>query len=151
MEISQAGLQFIASRESLALVSYRPIPEDPNWTLGYGRISGITEGMTTTSEQALDWLRQDVQGPENVVNHYVTYQLEQFQADALISLIYNIGGSAFTHSSALKYLNQGDIDNFVNQAFSEENGFVKAGGKVIQGLVNRRSAESNLFLTGSYT
>lgn len=63
---------------------------------------------------------------------------------AAISLSYNIGVSAFCGSTVARRFNGGDWQAGCD-AFALWN---KAGGKVVQGLVNRRAAERRLCLTG---
>jgi lysozyme len=65
------------------------------------------------------------------------------QLSASLSLSYNIGTSAFCRSTAAKRFNAGDwkagCDAFLL--------WVKAGGRTVQGLVNRRQAERTLCLS----
>ena len=45
-------------------------------------------------------------------------------------------------------LNQsGNLEGFAYEAFDPEEGFVKAGGKIVPGLQNRRAKERDLFFT----
>ncbi|MBB5985946.1 lysozyme [Sphingobium lignivorans] len=63
---------------------------------------------------------------------------------ASISLSYNIGNAAFARSTVARRFNAGDWKGGCD-AFLMWN---KAGGRVVQGLVNRRQAERKLCLTG---
>jgi lysozyme len=94
-----------------------------------------------TDQQVLDLLSQDVQPAENAVNAGVKVALNQNQFDALVSFTFNVGVGAFSGSTLLKVLNQGDYDGVPAQ-LSRWN---KAGGKVVQGLVNRRDNEIKLW------
>ncbi|MNN58264.1 Lysozyme RrrD [compost metagenome] len=76
------------------------------------------------------------------VSKAVTVALNQNQFDALVSLAYNIGASAFSQSTLVKKLNANDIRGAADQF----DVWVNAGGKRMQGLVNRRSKEKQLFL-----
>jgi lysozyme len=76
------------------------------------------------------------------VNNSVTIPLNQNQFDALVSLAYNIGTGAFSKSTLVKKLNTGDIRGAADQF----DVWVNAGGKRMQGLVNRRTKEKTLFL-----
>ena len=76
--------------------------------------------------------------------------LDNNQTAALTSLIYNIGEDKFKKSDAWnKGLRVGDIDRFKKEAFDETIGFVKdkKGGRILNGLVNRRREEQKLFET----
>ena len=76
----------------------------------------------------------------------ITVQLEQHQVDALACLVYNIGNGGFKSSSVLKDINK----NITSGTVIEEhwNAWNKAGGKVLQGLVNRRKKEYEYFSKG---
>jgi lysozyme len=67
------------------------------------------------------------------------------QAAASISLAYNIGTSGFCKSTAARLMNAGDWKGGC-LAIAR---FNKAGGRVIQGLVNRRADEVRLCLKGA--
>jgi lysozyme len=67
-----------------------------------------------------------------------------YQLAAATSLSYNIGIGAYCRSTAAKLFNSGDLRSGCNQ-FAR---WRKAGGVVVQGLVNRRKAETELCLTG---
>ena len=62
---------------------------------------------------------------------------------AFTSLAYNIGTTNFSKSSALRHFNAGN-KMAAAEAIQLWN---KAGGKVLNGLVRRREAERELFLT----
>jgi GH24 family phage-related lysozyme (muramidase) len=77
------------------------------------------------------------------VRTYVTVQVNQNQFDAMVSLDYNIGGGNFKNSSVVTNLNKGDVAAAA-ESFKLWN---KSGGKVVQGLINRRELEVALFNT----
>jgi len=77
------------------------------------------------------------------VQNYVTVPVNQNQFDAMVSLDYNIGGGNFKNSSVVANLNKGDVAAAA-ESFKLWN---KSGGKVVQGLVNRRELEVALFNT----
>ncbi len=94
-----------------------------------------------TRDQAFDLLRSDVAIAEQAVNTYVTVPLTQAQFDALVSFTYNLGSGNFKNSDLLKKLNAGQYDAVPG----ELNKWVYGGGKVLPGLVTRRSDEGTLF------
>ena len=69
--------------------------------------------------------------------------LSQSQFDALVSLVFNIGGGAFRKSTLLQKLNAGDYAGASNEFMR----WIKAKGRVLGGLVTRRAAERALFLS----
>ncbi len=66
-----------------------------------------------------------------------------YQFAAAISLTYNIGPAAFARSTVARRFNAGDWRGGCDAFLS----WVMAGGKRVQGLVNRREAERKLCLT----
>ena len=79
---------------------------------------------------------------KNAVSRYVSVPLTQNQFDALVSFCYNVGQSSLLSSTLLKKLNNKDYKGASNE-FLKWN---KSGGKVLQGLVNRRKDEREVFL-----
>jgi len=146
MSVSNKGVDLICEFEGKRLVAY----DDGVgvWTIGFGTIkypSGnrVKKGDTCTLEQAKEYMRHDLIEFEHAVNSSVKAPLNQNQFDALVSLAYNIGSSAFKSSTLVKKLNAGDYQGAADQF----NVWVNAGGKRMQGLVNRRDKEKLLFLS----
>jgi len=94
-----------------------------------------------SDSQVLDLLKQDMTPAAQVVTNKVTVPLNQNQFDALTSFTFNVGGAAFSGSTLLKLLNQGQYDEVPPQLRR----WNKAGGKVVQGLINRRENEIKLW------
>lgn len=139
MQISQEGLSLIKKFEGCKLESYKCAAGV--WTIGYGSTKGIKEGMTITQEQADELLLKDVSVFEDNVINAVTMPLTQYQFDALVSWTFNLGGANLKASTMLKKLNAGEYEEVPSQIKR----WNKAGGKVLQGLIRRREAESLLF------
>ena len=138
---SQNGIEFIKSFEGCVLKAY---PDAVGiWTIGYGHTNRVTSGMTITAAQAESYLKSDLSKTENFVNSCVTIELSQNMFDALISFAFNVGNGALKRSTLLRKLNQGDT----NGAAKEFDRWIYAGKKILPGLVKRRSAEKELFLT----
>ena len=62
--------------------------------------------------------------------------------NSLVSLSYNIGISSFMNSTLLKKVNANPNDITIGLEFAKWN---KGGGKILNGLVKRRAAESELY------
>ena len=146
MSVSNKGVDLICEFEGKRLVAY----DDGVgvWTIGFGTIkypSGnrVKKGDTCTLDQAKEYMRHDLIEFEHTVNSSVKVPLNQNQFDALVSLAYNIGSNAFKSSTLVKKLNSGDYQGAADQF----NVWVNAGGKRMQGLVNRRDKEKLLFLS----
>ena len=146
MHISPSGIDLICNFEGKRLTAY----DDGVgvWTIGFGTTvypNGIKvmKGDTCTEAQAKTYMAHDLKKFEATVNKAVTVQLNQNQFDALVSLAYNIGTNAFSKSTLVKKLNANDIRGAADQF----DVWVNAGGKRMQGLVNRRAKEKALFLS----
>ena len=146
MLVSNKGVDLICEFEGKRLVAY----DDGVgiWTIGFGTIKypngvRVKKGDTCTLEQAKEYMRHDLIEFEHTVNSSVKVPLNQNQFDALVSLAYNIGSSAFKSSTLVKKLNTCDYQGAADQF----NVWVNAGGKRMQGLVNRRDREKLLFLS----
>jgi len=145
MVVSLFGVDLICGFEGKRLNAY----DDGVgvWTIGFGTTiypNGIKvkKGDTCTEAQAKAYMAHDLKEFESAVNNAVTVPLNQNQFDALVSLAYNIGTGAFAGSTLLKKLNSGDYKG----ASAQFDVWVKAGGKRMRGLVNRRATEKSLFL-----
>lgn len=128
--------------EALRLEAYLPTPED-RWTIGWGHTKGVHKGMTITRAEAEQFFDNDVKWAEDAVNKHVTVGLTQHQFDALVSLTFNIGATAFKKSTCLKRLNAGDYEGAA-EALTWWN---KQNGKTLRGLVRRRAEEKEYFLS----
>ena len=141
MEISEKGIDLIKEFEGLELVSY--LCPAKVWTIGYGHIKGVEEGMEWTEEQAEEALKEEVIGYCRFVEEYVKVPLNQNQFDALVSWTYNLGPTSLKNSTMLKVLNEGNYDQVPEQIKR----WNKARGQVLNGLVRRRDAEAELFVS----
>ena len=101
------NIELIKEHEGLRLTAYLPTPNDV-WTIGYGHTKTARQGMTITARQAEDLLYSDLAWVEKVIADKVKVNLTQNQYDALASLIFNIGATAFGKSTVLRKLNAGD-------------------------------------------
>ena len=145
MKLDSAGIDLISQFEGLRLNAY----DDGVgvWTIGWGTTvypngAKVKKGDSITLEQAKQYKAHDLAKFEKAVNDAVKVPLNQNQFNALVSLAYNIGVSAFTNSTLVKRLNEGNYKAAADQFLV----WVNAGGKRMQGLVNRRNKERELFL-----
>lgn len=117
-------------------------------TIGYGHTAGLTEadvinGRTITQQQADVLLDNDYADFERRVEKLVTVPITENQLGALTSFAYNLGIGSLKNSTLLKLLNGGDPKSAANEFMK----WTKANGKVLPGLVTRRSAEHDLFVS----
>ncbi|OOF55775.1 lysozyme [Rodentibacter genomosp. 2] len=144
MKISEKGINHIIRDEGERLMAYQDIVGI--WTIGVGHtgfVDGkpVARGMTITKEKSREILKVDLARFEKAVNANVKVPLTQNQFDALVSLAFNIGEGAFSRSTLVRKLNAGDYQGASQQFLVWKN----AGGKVSQGLLNRRKREKALF------
>lgn len=141
MNISRAGLELIKDFEKLRLTAY--LDAVGVWTIGYGHTRSALPGMQISEARALDLLSQDVENAEFAVQRLVRAPLTQYQFDALVSFVFNVGQPAFKASTLLRVLNERADPMRVASEFKR---WVYAKGKRLDGLVRRRAAERLLFL-----
>ena len=147
MKTSEKGLEFITKHEGEVLSVYDDVAGFP--TIGVGHLirdddPDFSGGITHA--QAIELLRKDAEQAEDSVSNRVTVDLTQTQYDALVSFVFNIGGGAFRNSTLVRLLNEGRYNDVPEQLRR----WNKAGGKVVQGLINRREAECQLWKDGVY-
>ena len=142
MKISDAGLALIRSFEGLRLNAYDDVAGKQ--TIGYGHLikSGETFDGGITQEDAESLLESDVSTTEKCVTSLVRAAIAQNEFDALVCFAYNLGCRALQNSTLLRRVNVDDMEGAAEQFLRWD----MAGGKVVQGLTNRRIAERALFL-----
>lgn len=143
MQISQKGLDALEVEEGSKLVGYkdsRGIPTVGVGHTGYVDNVPVTVGMKITKEKSDQLLREDLAWVQRTIAAYVKVPLNQNQYDALCSLIFNIGQTAFCTSTILRKLNAKDYagaaDHFLDW---------KRAGKDADILLPRRKRERAMF------
>lgn len=140
MKTSTEGIALIKKFEGCELEAYRCSADVP--TIGYGHTRGVSDGDTCTQEEADQLLKDDLEEFEDYVKDLVDIELSQNEFDALVAWTYNLGPTNLRESTLLKRLNDEDRGDVPFQMKR----WNKASGKVLDGLVRRREAESLLFL-----
>ena len=148
-QISPHGLEKLKQWEGLKTKAYKDA--GGVWTIGYGHtaMAGSPQpyqGQVITAAEAENILLKDLAQYEAAVENNVNVKLNDNQFAALVSFAFNVGIGAFKNSTLLKKLNQGDF----NAVPTELMKWTKAGGKKLQGLVNRRRAEGYLWMEGAF-
>ena len=144
--LNKASLNLIKRWEGCKLKAYKC--SAGVWTVGYGLTTSagfIEVGPDTVITQAeADWyLEKTVEKFLAEIKPAITAPINENELGAFTSLAYNIGPTAFRKSSVLRHFNGGNKDRVPTSIRM----WRKAGGKVVKGLVNRREAEVDLFLT----
>ena len=147
MKTSQACIQLIKKFEGFSAKPYLCPAGVP--TIGYGSTRD-TDGKPITLQhppiteaQARALLAATLVTYEDAVNRYVKVPLNQNQFDALVDFAYNAGAKNLLTSTLLKKLNAGDYAG----ASKEFGKWVYGGTKKLNGLVKRREAERQLFIS----
>lgn len=103
----------------------------------------IQMGDTITLEQSKEMFAKVLKTFEVGVNSLTRDDINQNQFDALVSFAYNVGLGALQGSTLLKRVNKNPNDfEGIEEAFMM---WVYAGGRVVNGLVNRRKKEIKLY------
>lgn len=144
--VNQATLDLIREFEGERLTVYKDPIGLP--TVGVGHLvlpeDHLHVGDVISRERSDALLRHDLRTACETVSKLVTGVLNDSQFGALVSFVFNLGTANFQKSTLLRFVNQ---RNWAGAA-GEFGKWVKAGGKVLPGLVRRRAAERALFLKG---
>ncbi|WP_380178994.1 lysozyme [Kalamiella sp. sgz302252] len=145
MQISEKGIRFIKAEEGEKLSGYLDVVGIPTIGVGHtGSVDGtpVSTSMVISEEKSTELLRKDLAVVEKAIARHVSVPLTQNQYDALCSLIFNIGVTAFANSTVKKKL---DEKNY--SAAAEAFLLWKRAGKALNILLARRKREKELFLS----
>lgn len=119
------------------------------WTIGWGATRDglhgfVNQNTVWTQQQCDERLVADLRRYANEVSQAIgDAPTTQAQFDALVSFHYNTG--AIGRATLTKKHNAGDYAG----AAKEFGRWVRAGGRVLKGLVRRRASEARLYASGS--
>ncbi|MGR6496952.1 lysozyme [Pseudomonas fulva] len=113
-------------------------------TICYGHTATARLGDRRTPEQCKEQLSKDLLIAIEDVESRVRVPLTVERRAALVSFVYNVGGTRFGNSTLLRKLNAGDSRG----ACAELSKWVYAGGARLNGLVSRRAEERALCEVG---
>ena len=143
MKTSQNGIELIKLFEGCKLKSYK-CPAGV-WTIAYGNTfyldgSKILMGQKISQIEADMLLLKLLPKYEATVDRNIKISLTQNQYDALVSFCWNCGSS----QALFRLVNQKATDEVIYDWWI--NHYVTGGGKLLQGLINRRRKEADLFI-----
>lgn len=150
MKTTRAGIDLIKKFEGFSPVAYRCPAGYP--TIGYGHAIGKEEKFgRITVKEAEELLMRDLSYFEGQVSRMLQVQVNPHQFSALVSFAYNLGAHRLKQSTLLRLLNAEDYAGAAKQ-FGRWI-YARDDGKNVrlEGLVRRRKAEMEMFLTGSTT
>lgn len=121
---------------SAKLTAYNDGLDNP--TIGWGHTAGVKYGDKCTVAQAEKWLLEDIASDNAIPRREITGQMNQNQANGLMSFFFNVGGGVIQTSEHLKeYINSGNWEG----VYSVMRLYINKGTPVEQGLRNRREKE----------
>ncbi len=148
-KVSQKGINLIKYFEEFRSAAYRCSAGIP--TIGYGTTFYPNGQRVTMSDPPIneEWAEQlllkNLIYFEASVDSYTRDDINQNQFDALVSFTYNVGVNNFRYSTLLKRVNNNPNDPDITRQFSR---WIRAEGKVLKGLVKRRTMEAQLYFSG---
>lgn len=156
MKTNQEGVNLIKIFEGLHDGNLQKIGLQPKkcpagiWTEGYGHamrdakgsfLKGATMPKPTISNEieAEKLLQKDLLVYEVIVARNIKVVLNENQFSALVSYVYNTGGSNTLYKLINKQSSKKNIKDWI------ENKYISVGGVVLKGLINRRKSEASLY------
>jgi lysozyme len=134
----------IRKSEGLRLKAYR----DPVGvlTIGYGHTGpDVSEGKKITMDEAEALLHADATHACDSVLKLTNGNVSQAQLDAMTDFVFNLGSKKFASSTLLMKHKAGNYAGAAEQ-FGR---WIYADGRIAEGLVKRRAAETHLYLDGT--
>jgi lysozyme len=162
MHVSDAFVDFLASWEGERLEAYQ-VSGEHFWTIGVGHTGSVNgvpvhKGMKISKATSRALLKHDLLTSEAAVNRLVPlrWRRRRRRFETFVSLAFNMGPEILTASPPLTSVGEGlkgkvTRTTIAHMAFAIQ--LYNKGGsplRVMEGLVKRRSAESQLFVTGRY-
>jgi lysozyme len=146
INILEPAKDFIKKWEGLKLKAY--LDSGDVATIGYGSTFNLDGGAVKIGQEITEKLAEQMLGKNIMtIKHFIDDSkkvgINDNQMVALISLVYNIGMGNFRFSTMLKKINDSDFEGAAN----EFERWKWDNGKVINGLIRRRIAEKELFLS----
>lgn len=148
MRISDKGLELIADFEGFRSNPYLDSAGVP--TIGYGSTFYLDNTKVTMQDKPISECDAKVllglvaNNFAKQVDDSLDVEVNQNQFDALVSFTYNLGIGNLRKSTLLKKVNANPCDPNIALEFER---WVRAGGKVLNGLVKRRKKEAELYFS----
>jgi lysozyme len=136
------ALPIIKQWEGRSLVAYTDIVGV--WTICDGETRGVRPGDTVTAEQCDRMTEAAVAEYEAAIRPCLPEVMPHKTRAAFVVTAYNIGVDGFCKSTMARKARAGDLRGACEALMM----WTKAKGKVVRGLVNRRTAERKLCLEG---
>lgn len=145
--VSDALVNFIASYEGFSATPYRGV-DYQNLTIGYGHVILPGKSFTSlTQAQSLALMKTDLATYHQSVNNEFGPILNQNQFDALVSFCYNCGKNVWRSANLTGDIKSGASNDVLKTDFTN---WSLCGNVVVQGLLNRRLDEWEMYVNGDY-
>lgn len=136
LTLSAATLVGIAVYEGYTDHAVEPVPGDVP-TIGFGTTAGVKMGDKITPQRALIRLLDEANKSASAVRSCAPVPMYQYEFDAYVSLVYNIGPGNFCKSTLVMKLKRGDYAGACKEILR----WNRFKGEPLQGLTNRRESE----------
>lgn len=143
--INQLGLAIVKRYEGMSRHAYK-CPAG-YWTIGYGhRVKPSERFNEPLTDKSMDQLLEsDLSEACKAVQRLIKVPVRDNQFSALVSFTFNLGSGCLQRSVLRARLNRSEYKE-AGQAFML---YVRASGRVLKGLLNRRHDEMMLFMRES--
>jgi lysozyme len=132
----------IRKSEGLRLKAYQDM--GGVWTVGYGHTGpDVTPNKKITVDEAETLLHNDATHACDSVLQLTDGIVSQGQLDALTDFVFNLGASKLKNSTLLRKHRAGNYPG----AAAEFAKWIYADGRIAEGLIKRRAAETHLYLS----
>ncbi len=113
-------------------------------TACYGETENVRLGQKFTKQECDDLLTVKLARYDAEIGRCIHVELPDYTRAALVSFAYNVGSAGACRSGVIRKMNEWDIRGGCDALMQ----WTRAQGRVVQGLVNRRSKERKLCLAG---
>lgn len=134
----------VAGFEGLYLHPYRDIVGVKTVCYGETAADGVDLNRDYTKKECQDLLAKSLPKYDAGIRACIHREMAPQVEAAVVSLAYNVGVSAVCRGSVARRLNSGDVRGACDAFMA----YTRAGGRVVTGLVNRRTQERALCLKG---
>lgn len=145
MKVNKLGIDMMHHFEGCRLEAYQCSAKV--WTIGWGNTyyqdkRPVKQGDKITQKQADELFEMVMNEFAIMVRKALTKELNENQFSALVCFSYNVGIGNLKRSTLLRKINANPNDETIKAEFLR---WTRAGGKVLRGLVRRRTAEADLY------
>lgn len=144
MQTNDQGVALIKEFEGLKLRAYLDVAGI--WTIGFGHIADVIDGMEITLDKATEFLKGDLKATEAFITRALGgAKTTANQFSAMVALAYNIGVGAFGKSTVLREHKAGNHAAAAQAFLLWDKATIDGQLQQVAGLKRRRESESKLY------